>query len=400
MQTDEIKKIEQSGADVLYLINCALHKKTPDVKRLASMNLHMTYRMSVKHMVAAMTYYVVEPLVSDIMNACNAADDKDSIQKVFDSWRDVRDKAIRKIMLLDAARTRLFKYMDDEGIWYMPLKGVVLKDMYPTIGMRQMSDNDILFDSTYRSKVRDYFVSEGFKVENYGKGNHDVYKKKPVYNYEMHTRLFDESHDRVWAKYYDNVRERLIKDEGNKQGYHFTYEDFYVYFINHAYKHNNKSGGTGLRSYIDCYVYLKDRELDWDYIEGELKLLGIYEFENIFRKVSLKLFAEEATFEELSDDEYSLLSESIYGGVYGTFENGVRNRLASMADDKGGVTGKIKLRYYMRRLVPDNDWLKVFHPFVYRHKIILPFFLIYRVIRGFILHGGKLLKEIALVWKA
>ncbi len=34
------------------------------------------------------------------------------------------------------------------GIWYMPLKGAILHTLYPVSGMREMADNDVLYDST------------------------------------------------------------------------------------------------------------------------------------------------------------------------------------------------------------------------------------------------------------
>ncbi len=58
---------------------------------------------------------------------------------------DQKNKAIRKVMLLDRERQQIFSKLDEAGIWYVPLKGVLLKEMYPVFGMRQMADNDILF---------------------------------------------------------------------------------------------------------------------------------------------------------------------------------------------------------------------------------------------------------------
>ena len=58
-----------------------------------------------------------------------------------------RNMAIRKIMLLDAGRAEILRELEASGIRYMVLKGVIIKELYPTIGDRQMSDNDILFDS-------------------------------------------------------------------------------------------------------------------------------------------------------------------------------------------------------------------------------------------------------------
>lgn len=45
-----------------------------------------------------------------------------------------------------------------------------------------------------------------------------------------------------------------------------------IYMIAHEYKHFSK-GGTGLRSLLDTYVFLRhcDETLDKEYVESELK---------------------------------------------------------------------------------------------------------------------------------
>lgn len=60
---------------------------------------------------------------------------------------------------------------------YLPLKGIIMKDYYPSVGMRQMSDNDILFDADAWERMEKHMISEGYKAEYVGKGNHDVYHK-------------------------------------------------------------------------------------------------------------------------------------------------------------------------------------------------------------------------------
>lgn len=59
---------------------------------------------------------------------------------------------------------------------YLPLKGIIMKDYYPSVGMRQMSDNDILFDADAWERMEKHMISEGYKAEYVGKG-HDVYHK-------------------------------------------------------------------------------------------------------------------------------------------------------------------------------------------------------------------------------
>lgn len=60
---------------------------------------------------------------------------------------------------------------------YLPLKGIIMKDYYPSVGMRQMSDNDILFDADAWERMEKHMISEGYKAEYVGKGNHYVYHK-------------------------------------------------------------------------------------------------------------------------------------------------------------------------------------------------------------------------------
>ena len=61
--------------------------------------------------------------------------------------------------------------------------------------MRQMSDVDILFDASHANDVKEALESLGYTTESFGKGNHDVYHKEPVSNFEMHRDLFGQSYD-------------------------------------------------------------------------------------------------------------------------------------------------------------------------------------------------------------
>ena len=131
-------------------------------------------------------------------------------------------------------------------------------------------------------------VSRGYTAVSVGKDHEDAYHKPPVYNYELHTRLFDP--ETVYAyDYYRNITERC-----KRQGYLYTMtdEDFYLYFLAHAYKHYS-SGGIGLRYLVDCWVFLraKGAALNRDYINRELDRLGLTAFEQESRSLSEKLMA-------------------------------------------------------------------------------------------------------------
>lgn len=159
---------------------------------------------------------------------------------------------------MDIERERLFARLDEEKIWYVPLKGCVLQDFYPTYGMRQMSDNDILFDASRDLEVKSIMESIGFVNIHFGLMNHDVYHKDPECNFELHRCLFDESYEPRLYEYYKDVDQLLVSDCDGTEARHFRDEDFYIYLISHEYKHFS-TAGTGIRSLLDTFVFCEIR---------------------------------------------------------------------------------------------------------------------------------------------
>lgn len=49
-------------------------------------------------------------------------------------------------------------------------------------------------------------------------GNHDVYYKKPIYNFELHKRLMSDTSP--YYQYFEKVWTRAVKDNDNDYGYH------------------------------------------------------------------------------------------------------------------------------------------------------------------------------------
>ena len=166
--------LEQSWYDLLYLTGCALNKTTPKLSQVEKMDKKELYQLAKAHSLLGLVAMSLE----------------EAGEKLEGSWLQAKEKAIRKSLLLDAEYQRISAVLEQQGIWYMPLKGRILQNFYPKKGMRQMADADILFDASYREKVRSLFQEWGYTVEIYDIGSHDVYLKVPVYNYEMHVRLF------------------------------------------------------------------------------------------------------------------------------------------------------------------------------------------------------------------
>ena len=224
--------------------------------------------------------------------------------KLLKQYNQVKSMAVRKNILFNTEREQIYSYMEDNGIRHVSLKGIVMQTFYPKFGMREMGDNDILYDSVYQDKMYNFMINRGYHAEIYKRSNHDEYMKAPVYNVELHNALFMRSESPKLYDYYSEVVDRLILVEGKKYELRFSDEDFYIYNIAHAYKHYS-SGGTGLRILTDTYVFLKAKKdtLNISYIANECKKIDIDDFELMCRTLSQKLFSLDSERYDLSEKD-------------------------------------------------------------------------------------------------
>ena len=376
---------------MVYLIACALHDVTPDKGALEGLDLASLYSLANTQSLAAMICMALE--TTDIFES--------AAPEIVKRWKDAKDKVIRKNILLDAERAQILREMDKAGIWYLPLKGIVLQELYPKFGMRQMADNDILYDAAFRTQLKKFMLGRGYEAaslpENIAKHAHDAYEKPPIYNFEMHTALFGLSYNPAWTDYYADVKKRLVSDSTENHAFHFTDEDFYIYVSTHACKHYQEMG-NGLRMLVDAYVlnWKKGSTWDWEYIHSELKELGIANFEEQIRLLAEKLFGSARPFSltELSKPELEMLFYCIGSGTFGTIQNRVNNEMKKLHPVEKPITKRVKLRYYLYRLFPGREWCRAHYPFFYRHPLLLPFLWIYRIVHDVWIERKNILNEI------
>ncbi len=375
---------------IIYLIACALHDVRPDAAVVADIDLEALFRLAKAHSLTAIVCMGLEK-----GGAFDFAPEETSKK-----WKDAKDKAIRKNMLLDAARQKILDEMERAGIWYLPLKGCIVKDLYPKFGMRQMADNDILYDSSRLEDLKRIFMRQGYSWSFAKGGVHDIFEKPPVYNFEMHRALFGESHGHILGEYYKNVDEKLMPDGGMCR--RFSDEDFYIYMTAHAHKHFSASG-TGLRTLVDFYVYnlKKGGVMNRDHVNAELKSLGIADYESISRRLADKLFADpKPDFSDgLTEDEASLLEYYLGSGTYGTVANLVSKRMTDIQADGKPIRSGTRLKYVLSRLFPGRQWCRDTYPFFYKYPVLLPALWVYRIFRGLIKRRKHIVGEIRAVKK-
>lgn len=164
--------------DLIYLLSCAVNETKPDSKRVDNMDLDAVYRLASFHSVISLTAFALEETID--------------LPTVF-----------------DIERSRIYTQLDKKKIWHMSLKGIILKDYFPKLGMREMSDNGILCDDCHMADVRRIMENLGFQCKVYGERVDDTYTKSPM-AFEMHRFLFDERESETFYLYYKDIKEKLL----------------------------------------------------------------------------------------------------------------------------------------------------------------------------------------------
>lgn len=376
---------DRNSGYLLSLMACALSGTQPGEAVPEEADLAALYTLAEAHSVTGMVCMALE----------RTRTFKESDPVLRGRWLEAKNRSIRKSLLLDTERRAIAEELEAGGIWYLPLKGSILKDWYPEYGMRDMADVDILFDPAMRGQVRDIFRQRGYTVESFGRFHHDIYKKPPVYHFEMHVSLFGERFTEL-ADAYASVGGKLLPVAGKRFERRLSPEDFYVFIMAHAYKHATESG-TGIRTLSDIFVMNRKlgAVLDRKYVEEELARIGVSRFTKDSSRLAEKLFAPDRPAGEpvLTGEEQTLLDAYLGATTYGTLENRVGNQLRSLQADSAPIRKKTKLRYLRLRLFPGREWCRGTYPFVYRHPWILPAFWVWRIVYKGIFRRKQLKSE-------
>ena len=396
---DETKRLS-SGRAVIYLTYCALHSRCPEPKAIESMEFDKVYHQASRHSMLAITYMAIDRFIKEYP-------DYELDKELIKRWRIAHSQILQRLVFFDMERQALLDFLEKNRIWYMQMKGAVMQNYYPRLGMRQMSDNDILIDPERREEIRDYMLSQGDEIVYYGVELPDTYKKDGTkFYFEMHHALFfNIKRTKTEYDYYANVKDRLVKVDGNQSEYQFTDEDFYIYLITHAYKHF-KECGVGIRSLMDTYIYRKTKgeSLNFEYIDAELQKLGLSKFESISSMLAKIMFETECEQPDdilmhLSDAEKQMLRVHILSGTFGTAEQNTQQFMRLM-DANNEITFGARVKYFMSRIFPGLDYYKLNHPFVYKTKILIPFWWCWRLIRGIFRNPKVNSREMHYIWKS
>jgi hypothetical protein len=341
------------GNYLIALLAAVLHNQVPPPLP-PGLNMERLYKLAVRHSVANMACYALCRL--ETLPA----------PENMKPFLLARSRGIAKEARQELEVGLILSALEEKQIKCMPLKGYIIKNLYPQPDMRMMADVDILMEASQLEKAGQIMSSLGYTAEHIG-GNHDVYYKRPVMNIELHRALFAKSNT-VFHNYFGTGWERARPTVGSSYRYEMSKEDFYIYLLAHMAKHY-RGGGTGIRSVMDVWVYTRHykEQLDWSYINTELEKAGLSDFAQSIKSLAEQWFGETSA-REINQDMGAFI---LANGTYGTSRNAAMNRFLQGKKDHDSFT-MAKVKYSLRILFPNLQHMTIQFPMLDKLPFLLP----------------------------
>lgn len=376
--------MKQAEEYLVHLLRCVLENKKP-VEKPEEFTFERLYKIAVFHNCESMAFYGINKL------------ENKPEQNLFNSWKRKRDQYV--IMSLNQLNQRdvVIKKLTEGGIRVLPLKGCLLKEMYPRAEYRQMADLDMLIDSKNSPKAREIMMSLGYRNEQYDNEAHDTYELPPYMNIELHTTMVSSQYE--YSKYYKDVWNRAeaeLDESGNATGrYDLNWNDYYIFMIVHLAKHYYTSG-TGIRTIMDVHVFREKHEqnLDRAYLEKEFEKLNLVGFWKDAESLAEIWFGEGEYTPKLEEMEKYIYAS----GAYGTFQQKVENRLNNFTEN-GESVEKAKRKYFFKRMFMSYDVMCHSYRVLRKFPVLLPFCWVHRWIYALINKKSVIKSELEIMKK-
>jgi len=248
---------------------------------------------------------------SNVLDTCDINDEVVALAKKHSLLQFISEENMLRQTMYSLRQEYVLKLISEKfeaaGIDYIPLKGSVVKNLYPQIWMRSSGDIDILVHEEDMDKIED-----AIEMELIRKGSHCwEYNLEGVID-EIHFRLINNIMIPEAAKVLGDGWLYTQKVEGHK--YEMRPEAFYLYHLAHMAVHIFK-GGCGIRSFVDIYFIRLKMNIDENKLAGLLDKAGLADFEKIARNISDNWISGKYTATEIENF-------IIRGGAFGAQVNG------------------------------------------------------------------------------
>ena len=336
--------------EYIFHLLASILKGTQPEEKPEGVSFDEIFAIGKEHHIANMLYYAVEKLENGPSDELNK------------EWAKKRDQGIVREFTQSYEYGIVSNLFVKNQVRFLPLKGILLKDLYPQRDMRSMSDIDILVDLENAGKAGAILKRLGYIPNIEEDEDHDGYLKKPHTYFEIHRSLFTHGGENSYILF-ENAWEHAT--EVSPYIWHYDKTWFFIYLFAHFEKHYNFSG-IGIRAVMDIWVYLNKygNELDFDYIYSQLEKSGSAQLCRDIIGLT-KVWFDGETW----NDKYKQMTNYILDcGVYG-------NNIVKSYNTR---QKQGKFRHLIFRIFPSVKTLEPNYPILKKVPFLLPFIWIYR----------------------
>lgn len=308
--------------------------------------LSSVYHLSASHDLAHLAAHALESM--------NISD-----SEILNKFKAAKSQAIYRYMRQDYEFHRICDTLEQGKIPFIPLKGAVLRELYPEPWMRTSVDLDILVHPEDVARAAN-ILEATLSYEMDGRATHDVSLQTPGgAHIELHFDLVEEGRANSAKDVLDKIWGTALLRDGSGFWHELPDAPLYFYHIAHMVKHF-EVGGCGIRSFMD--LWLLENNVSGDPIQRSILLekAGLLQFAQTAVKLSHVWLGCEAP-----DDLSQRLEQFILqGGTFGS----ASNRVALNQQNRGG-----KLAYIISRIFIPYEKLKRYYPIVVKYRWLTPF---------------------------
>lgn len=275
---------------------------------------------------------------------------------------------------------QLLQAFRQEQLFVLPLKGVVIREVYPSPELRMMSDCDLLISPETAPKVKELMEQQGYRAFRYDLDDTDFYISPLRQNFELHKDIRKEGIHRATSEFLRKISSYAKPDD--QFVYRLPDEVHYVYVVAHFAKHFI-DGTVGLRPVIDLWLCRKYWTMDRERLERLLEEAGMLTFCRCAEALADYWFED-----QVPDDKTLSMAEYVLTGSFlGNEDRWMRTKL--LLDSQK----KTKSGYYFSRLFPSYQSMCSYFPVLKKCPVLLPFYWILRFFRGAFKGRERLKKE-------
>ena len=367
--------MRQADALLLEALRCGLLDKTVDW----TVSLNSKAWLELLHLAQI---HEILPLFIQAVAASNTFTAADS------RFQNMAKKRARGRALYQARATAefelLYSFLRERGLTPYIMKGIVLRNLYPSPELRPSADEDLLIRPKkfpqYHEAMLDYGLSLVNPDEDIEKAHEVAYQDKEKHLYiEVHKQPFPPESGAVGDlnALFDGVHDRHMTVTIYGQQFEtLAPTDHLLYLICHAYKHFLHMG-VGIRQVADMALFSNayGEDIDWEHIYQACQSVHIETFTAALFQIAHKYLTMKAipdAFAAIETDEQALLEDILSGGLYGTADidrvHSANMTLNAVAAQKQGRRGS----GVWHSLFPGAAYLQNHFPYAKKHPVLVP----------------------------